>query len=253
MAQTEGALSGKVALVTGAARGLGLHIAEALVDAGASVALVARSADALQTEAERLGPNASAISTDIADPDAVRAAFAAAARAFGGVDILVNSATLNYAHTIEQATDAELQAEVGVNVLGAIYCMREAIPLMRARGGGDIVNISSETVLRPFPFLGLYAACKSAVETLAVSMREDFRRENIRVTTLRSGTIASGGAFLAGTDPERLRQFFEAAESGGYISGCGEPISPKVTARALIDIVTAPREAHLDLVSVRAI
>jgi NAD(P)-dependent dehydrogenase (short-subunit alcohol dehydrogenase family) len=251
--QSEGLLAGKAALVTGAARGLGLHIAEALIVAGAQVALVARSAEVLRDEAGRLGPRALPVIADIADPDSVRAAFAATAKALGGLDILVNNATLNYAHRIEEATDAELQAEVGVNVLGAIYCMREAIPLMRARGGGDIVNISSESLLRPFPLLTVYAACKAGIENLTIGLREELRRENIRVATLRSGTIDSGGGFLQGSDPERLLRFQEESAAGGYLDGVGKAISPKIAAKALVDMVTAPREAHIDIVSVRAI
>src|ERR1700712_5679183 len=104
-----------------------------MVEAGANVVMGARSADLLRQEAERLGPRALAAPADLADPDAVRAAFSATKQAFGGLDVLVNNATLNYAHRIEEATDVELQAEVGVNILGAIYCMREAIPMMRAR------------------------------------------------------------------------------------------------------------------------
>jgi meso-butanediol dehydrogenase / (S,S)-butanediol dehydrogenase / diacetyl reductase len=158
MVQKRGLLSGKTALVTGSARGLGVHFAEALIEADANVVLVARSASLLRQEAERLGHRALALPWDISDPDAVRAVFAAAMEAFGGLDILINNATLNHAHRIEEATDDELAAEIGVNILGAIYCMREAIPLMRARGGGDIVNVSSESVMRPFPFLTTYAA-----------------------------------------------------------------------------------------------
>src|SRR5690606_36481076 len=177
-------LKGMTALVTGAARGLGLHFAEALVAAGANVAMVARSTGALQEEAARLGPQALPVAADLSDSNEVRRAFAETKAKFGGVDILINNATLNYAHRIEEATDEELQAEVGVNILGAIYCMREAIPLMRERGGGDIVNVSSESVLRPFPYLSTYAARKAAIENLTVGMREEVRHDNIRVTTL---------------------------------------------------------------------
>jgi len=248
-----GVLSGKVAFVTGAARGLGLHMSEALLEAGASVALVARSAEALRQEAERLGPLALAVPCDISDPDSVRRAFATTVEAFGGLDILVNNATLNYAHTVEQITDEELRAEVGVNIIGAIQCMRDAVPLMRARGGGDIINVSSESITRPFPFLSLYAACKAAIENLTVGMREEVRAENIRVTTLRSGAVATGGAFLRGSDMDRLMQFKEMADSQGHHRDVGESISPKVTAKALIDVVTVPRHAHIDMIWVRAV
>jgi meso-butanediol dehydrogenase / (S,S)-butanediol dehydrogenase / diacetyl reductase len=246
-------LSGKCAVVTGAARGLGLHFADALVAAGANVVMVARSAGALKEEADRLGAQALGVAADLSDPNEVRRAFAEAKAKFGGVDILINNATLNYAHKVEEATDEELQAEIGVNILGAIYCMREAVPLMRARGGGDIVNVSSESVLRPFPFLSTYAACKAAIENLSIGMREEVRHDNIRVTTLRSGTVASGGAFLQGTDPERLKAFYETATATGHIHYVGQAIAPQVTAKALVDLLTAPVGAHIDVISVRGI
>jgi len=244
-------LQGRVALVTGAARGLGLHFADALIQAGARVAMVARSADVLREAAKGFGDAALAIPTDIASPEAVRLAFQAAAQAFGGVDILVNNATLNFPHLIEEATDEELQSAVSVNVLGAIYCMREAVPLMRARGVGDIVNVSSESVTRPYPYLSVYAATKAAIENLTIGMREETRQENIRVTTLRSGVVSSGGAFMQGADPARLLRFREAAELRGHLRDSGERISPEITAKALIDLLTLPRESHVDFVSVR--
>lgn len=250
---SDAVLSGKVAIVTGAARGLGLHFAEALVAAGARTALVARSAESLRAEAERLGPQALAVPADISDPASVDAAFARTVEAFGGVDILVNNATLNYAHRVEEARNEELQAAVGVNILGTIYCIRSAVPRMRARGGGDIVNVSSESVLRPFPFLAVYAACKAAIENLTIGMREEVRHDGIRMTTFRSGTVASGGAFLNAADPARLREFVEASAAGGYQHDVGKPISPKISAKALIDLLCVPREAHIDLVAVRAV
>ena len=249
----DASLSGKVALVTGAARGLGLYFAEAIVAAGGRVAMVARSADLLRTEAGRLGPSALAVSADISDPASVARAFAATTEAFGGLDVLVNNATLNGVHRIEDVTDAEIQAEVGVHSLGAIYCMRAAIPLMRARGGGDIVNISSESILRPFPLLSVYAACKAAIENLTVGMRDEVRGDGIRVTTLRSGTVDSGGAFLSGSAPERVEQFYDAAGAGGYLHNVGQAIAPNITAKVLVDMLATPREAHIDLISVRSI
>jgi len=250
--QTDGVLNGKVALVTGAARGLGLFFAEALIKAGARVTLVARSAKALEEAATRLGPNALAAAADIASPDAVRAAFAKTLAAFGGLDVLVNNATLTFAHRIEDACDGDLQAEFGVNILGAICCIRDAIPLMRARGGGDIVNVSSESVFRPFPLLTTYAAAKAAIETLTVGMREEVRAANIRVTTLRSGALASDGGFMKDSTPDHLREVGRLSAEGGYTHEAGEPIDPRITAQALIDLLRLPREAHVDVIAVRA-
>jgi len=253
MAESQLRLGGKVALVTGAARGLGLAFAEAMIQEGAKVVLAARSEDLLRAEAKRLGHNALAVRMDISDPESVRAGFREAAVAFGDLDVLVNNATLNHIHRISEVTDEELKAEVGVNILGSIYCMREAIAQMSRRGGGDIINISSESVLRPYPFLSLYAACKSAIESLAVGMREELRSENIRVATLRSGLVGGSGDFHAGVPPERLQEFRRISRERYYPQASGTAISPTITARALIDLICTPREAHVDFISVRSI
>jgi meso-butanediol dehydrogenase/(S,S)-butanediol dehydrogenase/diacetyl reductase len=247
-----GAMSGRVAVVTGAARGLGFHFAQALVEAGARVAMLARSEDLLREAARGLGTRALAIPTDIASPAAVKQAFAQAEAAFGGVDILVNNAMLTFIHRIEDATDEELGQQVGVNILGTIYCMREAIPAMRRRGGGDIVNISTESVTRPFPMLTAYAATKAAIENLTIGMREEVRGDNIRMTTLRSGTVASGGNVFQGADPAKIEAFMAAAGAGGYLHDVGKAISPQTTAQALLALLAMPRDAHIDFVAVRA-
>jgi meso-butanediol dehydrogenase / (S,S)-butanediol dehydrogenase / diacetyl reductase len=139
-------LDNKVAVVTGASGGLGRRLCEAMVLAGMRVAMLSRDGGALRDLAATIGPSAEVHATDISDPAAVRSAFAAITARHGGVDVLVNNAALGHLQSIEQAEDELLQAEVGTNFLGPIYCTREAIPLMRARGGGHIVNITSESV-----------------------------------------------------------------------------------------------------------
>src|SRR5579862_2606777 len=146
-------LDDKVAVVTGASGGLGRRLCGAMVSAGMRVAMLSRDSRSLRDLAAELGALSEAHPTDIGDSSAVRKTFAAIAQRHGRVDVLVNNAAVGHLQSIEQAEDALLQAEVGTNFLGPIYCMREAIPLMRARGGGDIVNVTSESVRTPYPFL----------------------------------------------------------------------------------------------------
>src|SRR6266480_3438483 len=133
-----GALDGKVAVVTGASRGIGAVIAAGLAAEGASVALLARDKDRLTAAAEAIGELAVAVPTDVSDPDSVRDAFAAVADRFGRLDVLVNNAAVAWPHTVEAAADEQLQAEVGTNLLGPLYAIRAAVPLLRATSGGHV-------------------------------------------------------------------------------------------------------------------
>ncbi len=244
-------LHGKVAVVTGASRGLGKRICEAFVREGGKVAMLARTSADLETAASELGPNAKAFVTDISDPVAVRRSFDALVDAFGGVDVLVNNAAVGHLQPIEEAEDALLQEEISANLLGPIYCIRSVIPLMRVRGGGDIVNITSESVRMPYPFLTVYAAAKSAVETLSAGLRTELRGDKIRVSVLRSGRLAESG-FNRNWPEARRARYREIVQKAGYYAVSGEPISPQITAQAIVNLVSLPREAQVPLIELCA-
>lgn len=243
--------TGHVAVITGAARGLGKRIAEAFVNEGGCVAMLGRDAASLELAAAELGATAMPFPTDISDPAAVRRAFDAIGARFGGVDFLVNNAALGHLQTIEEADDRLLQEEVGANLLGPIYCIRAAIPLMKARGGGGIVNVTSESVNRPYPFLTVYAATKSAMETLSAGLRTELRGNGIRITVLRSGRMGESG-FNRDWPEERRARYREVVKAEGYHASSGEPISPQITARAVMDVLGLPREANIDLLELRS-
>ncbi|MFP6850433.1 MAG: SDR family oxidoreductase [Pseudomonas sp.] len=245
-----GRLAGKVAIVTGASRGLGRRISELLVEEGACVGLVARASDDLTAAAAALGVRALALPADLSDPEAVRAAFARVGEHFGGVDILVNNAALGHPQKIAEADDRLLQLEVAANVLGPIYCIREATRSMRTRGGGDVVNISSESVCAPYPYLSVYAATKSALETLSQGLREELRADGIRVGVLRSGRLSESG-FHRSWSPETRERFRAEARASGHDASSGEAISPLITARAVLDMLCLPREARLTMMELR--
>jgi meso-butanediol dehydrogenase/(S,S)-butanediol dehydrogenase/diacetyl reductase len=243
-------LTGKVAFVTGASRGLGKRICEALAKEGVRVAMLSRNAETLDSAAADIGPLAAAFPTDITDPVAVASRYTEIVRRFGGVDILVNNAALGHLQSIEESDDRLLQEEIATNLLGPIYCMRSAIPLMRARGGGDIVNITSESTRAPYPFLTVYAATKSAVETLSAGLRAELRGENIRVSVVRSGRLAESGFNRDWPEARRLR-YRQIVQQQGYYAASGEPISPQITAQAIIEVLRLPRVANMDLLELR--
>ncbi len=242
--------SGNVAVVTGASRGLGLRICEAFAREGMAVAMLSRTASSLAAAAAGIGVAAAAFPVDIADPAQVRRAFGDIVQRFGGVDVLVNNAALGHLQSIEGADDHLLQEEVGTNLLGCLYCMRAAIPLMRSRGGGHIVNVSSESCRTPYPLLSVYAATKSALETLSVGLRGELRGQKIRVSVLRSGRLAESG-FNRHWPDERRAQYRERVEKEGRYAQSGEPIAPQIVAQAIVDLIRMPDVANVDLLELR--
>lgn len=243
-------LDGRIAVVTGASRGMGAIIAEALARAGARVAALARPSAALDAFAAA-HPGMLVRPCDVSAPAEVDGAFAAVAARLGPPDILINNAALCLLHRIEEANDEDVRREVETNLLGPLWCARAAIPYMRSVGRGDIVNISSESVRLPFPYLSLYAATKAGLETLSEGLRSELRADGIRVTVLRSGNVA--GSEIGRNWPETRRAaFFETITRSGHAAFAGQAISPRTTAQALINVLTLPAEANIDLIEVRA-
>jgi NAD(P)-dependent dehydrogenase (short-subunit alcohol dehydrogenase family) len=241
-----------VAIVTGASRGMGRRMAAALVQAGARVALLARPSDELEQAASALGDAAMPLACDVADPGAVRAAVARTAEAFGRLDVLVNNAAMSGLHLIEEATDEEITREVAVNLLGPIYAMREAIPHMKTAGGGDIVNVSSESVRFPYPYLSLYAATKAGLEMLSTGLRAEVRAAGIRVTILRSGGVADS-TMSRSWPADRREAFYKAAKASGNLAMTGGFVPPETMARTLVDVLSLPRELNVDLIEARSL
>jgi NAD(P)-dependent dehydrogenase (short-subunit alcohol dehydrogenase family) len=246
-------LEGKVAVVTGGGVGLGRPVAEQLIGHGARVAIIGRTRSTLDQAAHELGANLLPVVADVSEPDQVRRAFREIDAAFGGVDILVNNAAMYRAYKVDEATDDELQGTFSVNVLGPAYCIREAIPRMRKRGAGDIVNVSSESARNPFPYLSGYAASKCALESLSQGLRNELRADNIRVCVFRSGFMTGENANLNSWPEGRLEQFIAAAIASGHLSNAGAGVSPATAASALVSALTLPREANIDVLELRSI
>ena len=224
--------------------------AQALAECGARVALFARSKAELESAARKIGGAALAVPADVTDPESVRRGFAAVDTRFGRLDILVNNAAIGRLHRIEDASDEDLRAEVSTNVLGVMYCAREAIGPMRSAGGGDIVNISSEAIHNPFPYLSVYVATKGAVEAFSLALRAELRSEGIRVTLLRSG--ASSGGFVREWDPEMARRAFEVWQEQGYLKFVGTPMPPELIAESVVHAVTRAPGANIDVLEIRS-
>jgi NAD(P)-dependent dehydrogenase (short-subunit alcohol dehydrogenase family) len=242
-------LRGKNAVVTGASRGLGRAISEALAAQGACVAMLARGEAELRHAAASI-TNALPIACDLTDPNAVRAAFATIERRLGGADILINNAAVANPQPVEEADDRLAQLDVATNILAPLYCMRSAIASMRRRGRGDIINISSESVHTPYPFLSLYAATKAALETLTAGLQAELRGSNIRVAVFRSGRVA--GTISRDWPAEMAQRARSAAREAGFYASSGQPVPVEVPAKAVVDLVLLSREAQVGIMELRS-
>jgi len=247
-------LAGKVAIVTGASKGMGRHFVHALVAEGMNVAALARpSAELDSLPGEFAGPCANrviAVPCDVADPAAVNAAVAATVDRFGRLDVIVNNAAVFSPFPFADGSDAVIRGQVEVNILGVAWLIRAAIPHLRATSG-QIVTISSETVRLPYPMLALYAATKAAIETLSEGLRSELRSENIRVTVLRSGVVA-GSSASKGWDPVIAQRFFEKIVETGHAAFGGEAATPESMAEALVALLALPPDVSVDLIELRA-
>ena len=148
-------LSGKIAIVTGATKGIGRAIAEALLGVDIRVCIAARNQldidKALSDLEEKYGSKITGVACDVRRTDQVKSLFARTIESFDGLDILVNNAGIGIFKTVEETTPDEFRAVLETNLFGVFHCCREAIPLMKTRGGGYIINISSLAGANPHP------------------------------------------------------------------------------------------------------
>jgi NAD(P)-dependent dehydrogenase (short-subunit alcohol dehydrogenase family) len=183
-----GGLTGTRVVVTGASSGVGLAVARRFVEDGASVALLARSADRLEEIAGELGAGAHAVAVDVADPDAVADAVAAADAALGGLDVAVNAAGVVDPANLAELDAATWRRAIDINLSGTFYVAREAALRMRAAGGGAIVNVGSDLASRGRGNFVHYCAAKAGVVGLTRAMAAELAPA-VRVNVVCPGPI----------------------------------------------------------------
>ncbi|HEX9462386.1 MAG TPA: SDR family oxidoreductase [Alphaproteobacteria bacterium] len=193
----------KVAIVTGASRGIGAAAAARLATDGFTVIINyagdAAPAEALAGKIEAAGGRAVPHKADVSDPAQVRGMFDAAETAFGGVDVLVNNAGIMQLSTVAEANDALFDRQVAINLKGTFNTLREAA--RRVRRGGRIINMSSSVLGRGPPGYAAYAATKAGVEALTNVLAQELRGRNITVNAIAPGPTATD-LFLSGKSPE---------------------------------------------------
>jgi meso-butanediol dehydrogenase/(S,S)-butanediol dehydrogenase/diacetyl reductase len=233
----EDPMANKTVVITGANGGLGRTLAERFIADGENVVLVGRSFDKIKEIAEGLGEKALAIACDVSSPDSVRAAFAKIAETHPKIDMLVNNAAILQFTTIETATDEQIVGSLMTNLAGPILCSRAAIPMLNR--GGHIVNVTSESVAKPFPHLSLYQSSKAGLETFSTQLNTELIAQGIRVTVVRCGQMFGKHGTMAVADPESaMKMVQEAMKRGLDLVGRGTAMYESVTDlfRMLLDL-----------------
>jgi NAD(P)-dependent dehydrogenase (short-subunit alcohol dehydrogenase family) len=186
-------LPGRVAIVTGAARGIGFAIAERLSTAGAHVVVADISEDGATAAAERLregGGKAAGVAADVTSPDEARAMVERAIDAFGAVDVLVNNAGITGRDApLWETTDEDWGKVMGLNLTGVFYCCRAVVSHMRERGSGAIVNVASISGKEGNPNMIPYSVSKAGVICLTKALAKEVIRDGVRVNAVAPGVI----------------------------------------------------------------
>ena len=244
---TSGRLNGKVALVTGASSGIGSATAKALAAEGAKLVLAARREDRLKAIAEdidRTGSEVLVLPVDLSDE---RATFELIDRAYthwGRLDILTNSAGIADAGSVETAEVSSWRRMFEVNTLGLMIACKAVIPLMKAQGGGHIVNISSTAGLFVGPGASGYCASKFAVEAFSSALRlEVSKTDRIRITVVEPGLVETD--LPTHISEPSLRQGFL------YSVASIEQLQPEDVAAAVVYAVTQPPRVSVNQLLIR--
>ncbi len=226
-------LDGKVALVTGASRGIGAAVARALADSGVHLGLASRSGDDLGMADVVARP------ADVRDPDALAAIAAATAEHFGKLDILVVNAGVGAYGPFLELPVEHLEEMIDINVKGAIYSVRAALPHLLRSEAADIVTIASEAGRRGLPYEAVYCASKFAQVGLTSALDHELREQGVRCTNVCPGGVATDFAMGRGRTPEMPA-----------LSGM---MRPEDVAEAVLFALTRPRNLRILEVAFRPV
>ena len=235
-------LSGKVALVTGASSGIGEATAMALAAEGARVAIAARRVERLTDLANRLrkyGGEALPIEADVTDEAQASGMVARVVRDFGRLDMLLNVAGVGVAAPFQNTTSAEYRQMVDVNILGLLYAINAALPVMKQQGDGHIVVVSSGTGRYIHPSV-VYSGTKHAASAMAESLRREIGKDHIRVTSIEPGAVKT--EFVSHMRPDVRKSVEDRL-------GDMEQLESEDIAAAILYAVTQPRRVNVNILT----
>lgn len=229
--------SGKVALVTGGSRGIGLAVARALVERGAQVAIAATSDTTLQAGTAALQEVGGAaavlpLRADMRRPEEVAQALETAVKHFGGLDVLVNNAGVGLYRPVAEMTVEQWHRVMDTNVSGVFYACHAALPHLRARGGGWIINISSLAGANAFPTGAAYCASKAALNAFSEALMQEVRQDGIRVSYVMPGSVRTDFTGTTGQHDEWK-------------------LAPEDVAQVVVDLIAHPSRSLPSRVEIR--
>jgi NAD(P)-dependent dehydrogenase (short-subunit alcohol dehydrogenase family) len=237
----------KVIVITGAGAGLGRALARRFAAEGETVVALGRTAAKVEGVAKECGGKAMAVTCDVSSPESVKAGFTAIAARHAKIDVLINNAGIFVPFAIAEATDQQILQTVGTNLTGPILCTRAAIPMMGR--GGHILNVTSESVEQPFPYLSVYVSTKAGLERFSKATALEVEANGIRVTNVRAGSMIDPEKTTWDIDPEMGKRFHAAAMAIG-IDLMKRPLSQVASVtnifRTLIDL---PPDVHAATIS----
>jgi len=228
-------LTGKVAVVTGGSRGIGLALASALVTRGASVAIAGLDGDRLRQAAAVLeraacGAGVEALQADVRDYAQAERLVEMAVRRFGGLDILVNNAGIGRFAPVAETTPDDWRSMIETNLTGVFHCCHAAIPHLRRRGGGWIFNVSSLSGVNPFAGAAGYCATKAGLNAFSEALMQELRHDDIRVSYVLPGSVSTG---------------FGGSGSADW------KLAPEDVAQVVVDLIAHPRRSLPSRVEIR--
>lgn len=226
-------LTGKVAIVTGSTKGIGLAIAERMVNEGASVVVSARTAADVESVAERLGERAIGIPCDVADPEACWRLVDETVERLGRLDVLVNNAGFGIFKPISEMSIEEWRRQIDVNLGGVFYLSKAALSHLSATGDGFIINIGSLAGKNPFATGTGYNASKFGLVGMSEAMMLDVRHDDVRVSIIMPGSV---NTHFAGMEQKAERDWKLEADD---------------VALAAMQLLEYPKEAHVSRMEMR--
>jgi len=224
---------GKVALVTGGSKGIGLAIAQALAAAGTSVVITGRDQATLDRAVKSVpeGTSIRAVRADVQNHAEAARAVDEAVKTFSGLDILINNAGVGGFMNVADMSVSDWDRTIGTNLSGVFYCTRAALPELRRRGGGWIISISSLASKNAFAGGAAYCATKAGLNAFSEALMQEVRHDNIRVSCIMPGSVATG--------------------FGGRDVGADWKLAPEDLAEVVIDLLEHPARSLPSRVELR--